>query len=64
MRKPETDSSRSESDSMLTTWQRTILTSRLDDYKADPEQGENWESVITELSGQLTEAQSHRIRWD
>ena len=41
---------------MLTTYQRTILTSRLDDYKADPEQGENWESVITELSGQLIEA--------
>ena len=51
-------------DSGLTAWQCAVLNSRLDDYKKDPEQGENWDSVITELSGQLKEAQSRRIRWD
>ena len=43
-------------DSGLTAWQCAVLNSRLDDYKKDPEQGENWDSVITELSGQLKEA--------
>lgn len=43
-------------DSGLTAWQCAVLSSRLDDYKKDPEQGENWESVITEFSGQLKEA--------
>lgn len=43
-------------DSGLTAWQCTVLTSRLDDYKKEPERGENWDSVITELSGQLKEA--------
>ncbi|MFN3709922.1 MAG: addiction module protein [Alishewanella aestuarii] len=33
----------------LTTWQRAVLTSRLGDYKADPAQGESWDSAITEL---------------
>lgn len=50
---PETDSCNSKSGSGLKIWQREILTSRLGDYKADPAQGENWDSVITELSGRL-----------
>lgn len=51
-------------DSGLTAWQCAVLNSRLDDYQADPEQGGSWESAITELSGQLKEAQSRRIRRD
>lgn len=47
------DSVRAEADaSELTTVQRKVLAQRLAEFELEPEQGESWDSVKTQISQQ------------